>query len=174
MARLINSWGAMLIRLSVFGHYWLRKSEIHGPKLHVLSHSCSSRNSRFLVPLVELIKCTMPGSISMVCRAGFSLMFYGFGSKRQFINDFVVDKLTDGGLVEVNAWLSAVSAKQIVAAALSALLGEPEDKLRCELASSDCAVDEFSSLPGFNIQELHVQDITCRCTTTEALGSSGL
>jgi hypothetical protein len=110
----------------------------------------------------------------MVCRAGFSLMFYGFGSKRQFINDFVVDKLTDGGLVEVNAWLSAVSAKQIVAAALSALLGEPEDKLRCELASSDCAVDEFSSLPGFNIQELHVQDITCRCTTTEALGSSGL
>jgi hypothetical protein len=70
----------------------------------------------------------------MACRAGFSLMFYGFGSKRQYINEFVAEKLTDGGLVEINAWHSPVTAKEIVASVLSALSGESEDKLRCETA----------------------------------------
>ena len=58
-------------------------------------------------------------------------MFYGVGSKRRHIKAFIEAKLTDGGVVEVNAWRSAVTAKRIVAAVLSALTGEADDKLRC-------------------------------------------
>lgn len=65
-------------------------------------------------------------------------MFYGVGSKRRHIRTFVDEKLTDGGLVEVNAWRSAVTAKRIIAAVLSALTGDTDEKLKC--ASALCSM----------------------------------
>jgi hypothetical protein len=76
------------------------------------------------------------------CRSGFSLLFYGLGSKRNAINDFAREALTDGGLVIINAWHSPVTAKQIAVATVSALSGQPEAALRCApLKRIHCAHD---------------------------------
>ena len=65
------------------------------------------------------------------CRARFNILFHGLGSKRNAINDFAEQALTDGGLVVINAFHSPVSAKQIILAAISALSGQPESDFRC-------------------------------------------
>lgn len=65
------------------------------------------------------------------CRSGFSLLFYGYGSKRALLDNLAAVALTDGGLVIVNGWQAGLTAKQIVLAAASALTGKPTTSFKC-------------------------------------------
>lgn len=59
----------------------------------------------------------------MSFRANFSVILYGVGSKRSLLANFAEQYLTEGGLVEINAWRGKLSAKQIVITVLSCLYG---------------------------------------------------
>jgi hypothetical protein len=52
-------------------------------------------------------------------RQGFSLMFYGLGSKRSLLNTFAAEALTDGGVLAFNAWQPAVTAKTVSSRAVA-------------------------------------------------------
>lgn len=65
-------------------------------------------------------------------RSGFSLLFYGYGSKKALMDHLASVALTDGGLVVINGWHASITAKQIVLAAASALTGNPPSSYRCE------------------------------------------
>lgn len=58
-------------------------------------------------------------------RAGFNLLFYGYGSKRAELTAFAEEALTDGGFVAVSGWRAGVTAKAVLFAAASALLHNP-------------------------------------------------
>ena len=48
------------------------------------------------------------------CRQGFSLLFYGYGSKTGLLSELVKEQLTDGGVLEVNGLAPALSARQVL------------------------------------------------------------
>lgn len=73
------------------------------------------------LPVLHLLSwLTLKG---MECRANFSIILYGVGCKRAMLAQFAEQRLTEGGLVEINAWRGKLSAKQIVVAVLSSLSG---------------------------------------------------
>jgi hypothetical protein len=47
------------------------------------------------------------------CRQRFSLLFYGFGSKRALLESFADQALTDGGVLACDGLASGVNAKQV-------------------------------------------------------------
>ena len=51
----------------------------------------------------------------------FSLLFYGFGSKKALMEDFARKMLTDGGVIIVNGFFPNLTPKQILANAAAAL-----------------------------------------------------
>lgn len=59
------------------------------------------------------------GSIS--CRQGFSLLLYGFGSKRQLLQSFAMSILSDAGVLAVTGQSPSLTAKQILIKAASML-----------------------------------------------------
>ena len=51
----------------------------------------------------------------------FSLLLYGFGSKKELMEDFAGKMLTDGGVIVVNGYFPGLTPKQILAAAAAAV-----------------------------------------------------
>jgi len=51
----------------------------------------------------------------------FSLLLYGFGSKKELMEDFASKMLTDGGVIVVNGYFPGLTPKQILAAAAAAV-----------------------------------------------------
>lgn len=51
----------------------------------------------------------------------FSLLLYGFGSKKELMEDFAQKTLTDGGVVVVNGFFPGLTAKQVLVAAAAAV-----------------------------------------------------
>jgi origin recognition complex subunit 2 len=47
-------------------------------------------------------------------QSGFNIVFYGYGSKRNLLNDFSRDVLTDGPLIVVNGYFPSISIKDIL------------------------------------------------------------
>ena len=56
-----------------------------------------------------------------VCRQGFSLLLYGFGSKRQLLQSFAVSSLTDAGVLAVTGQSPGLTAKQVLIKAATML-----------------------------------------------------
>lgn len=63
-------------------------------------------------------RLTKHGAVS---RHGFSVLLYGFGSKRQLLRTFAMSSLCDGGVLSISGHASNLTAKQIVIKALSML-----------------------------------------------------
>ena len=69
---------------------------------------------------ITLLAATMHGAAehqhSACCchRQGFSLLMYGFGSKRQLLNSFATSTLSSAGVLSVTGQCSSLTAKQIV------------------------------------------------------------
>jgi len=55
-------------------------------------------------------------------KEGFSLLLYGFGSKRRLLEDFAQSTLTDGGVLMVNGFIPTTKAKEVLDNAASMLL----------------------------------------------------
>ena len=49
-----------------------------------------------------------------VHREGFSLLFYGFGSKKALLEDFAMECLTDGGVVVFNGYMHSMNIREIL------------------------------------------------------------
>lgn len=49
---------------------------------------------------------------SCACRQRFSLLFYGFGSKRGLLEAFAEEALTDGGVLACDGLAPGINAKQ--------------------------------------------------------------
>lgn len=47
------------------------------------------------------------------CRQRFSLLFYGFGSKRSLLEHFAEEALTDGGVMACDGLAPGVNSKQV-------------------------------------------------------------
>jgi origin recognition complex subunit 2 len=65
-----------------------------------------------------------------VCRQGFSLLFYGFGSKRALLESFANDACQDGGVLAVNGYANGLTIRlllQRVAKALRLPAGRSSD-----------------------------------------------
>ena len=53
-------------------------------------------------------------SLLHVCREGFSLLFYGFGSKKALLESFAREYLTDGGAVVFNGYMQSLNIREIL------------------------------------------------------------
>mmetsp|Transcript_1084 Transcript_1084/g.2452 ORF Transcript_1084/g.2452 Transcript_1084/m.2452 type:complete len:440 (-) Transcript_1084:410-1729(-) len=74
--------------------------------------------------LLVSLRAAQPQWLLML-RAGFSLVFYGLGSKKDLLQDFARSVLMENGaLVTVNGYVPSLSAYQIVAATVFALSGK--------------------------------------------------
>lgn len=49
-----------------------------------------------------------------VHREGFSLLFYGFGSKKALLESFARECLTDGGVVVFNGYMHTMNIREIL------------------------------------------------------------
>eukprot|EP00252_Welwitschia_mirabilis_P007714 TRINITY_DN19365_c0_g1_i1.p1 TRINITY_DN19365_c0_g1~~TRINITY_DN19365_c0_g1_i1.p1 ORF type:complete len:421 (-),score=76.38 TRINITY_DN19365_c0_g1_i1:472-1734(-) len=47
-------------------------------------------------------------------RCGFGLLMYGFGSKKELLEDFSTSTLTDGGVVVINGYLPTINIKNVI------------------------------------------------------------
>lgn len=56
-----------------------------------------------------------------ICRQGFSVLLYGFGSKRQLLQSFAASSLTDAGVLAVTGQSPNLTAKQVLIKAASML-----------------------------------------------------
>lgn len=64
-------------------------------------------------------------------RAGFNILFFGLGSKRDLINEFAMH-LEGGGVIAVNGYQNGMTANKIVATVAKVMLGESYGKCtRC-------------------------------------------
>lgn len=55
--------------------------------------------------------------------SGFNLVFYGYGSKRNLLNEFAQSSLTDGPLIVVNGFFPSISIKDILIKISAGALG---------------------------------------------------
>jgi len=53
-------------------------------------------------------------SLLHVRREGFSLLFYGFGSKKALLESFARECLTDGGAVVFNGYMQSLNIREIL------------------------------------------------------------
>ena len=53
-------------------------------------------------------------SLLRVRREGFSLLFYGFGSKKALLESFARECLTDGGAVVFNGYMQSLNIREIL------------------------------------------------------------
>ena len=52
--------------------------------------------------------------VPWVHREGFSLLFYGFGSKKALLESFARECLTDGGVVVFNGYMHSMNIREIL------------------------------------------------------------
>ena len=90
----------------------------------------------------------------VLLRAGFSVLLYGFGSKKALMEDFEKRYCVDGGVIVVNGFFPSLTPKQVVVAAAAALSTTGVD---------DEPSDAFSTaLQGMGTETLlaHIQSAT--------------
>lgn len=63
------------------------------------------------------------GAPPAACRAGNSLLFYGFGSKHDLLQRFARSETADGACITVNGLSAGLTAKQVVVWAAATLKG---------------------------------------------------
>ena len=67
------------------------------------------------MPVVHIVVLSVQAHNScMPCREGFSLLFYGFGSKKALLEAFARDCLTDGGVVAFNGYMPSLNIREIL------------------------------------------------------------
>jgi origin recognition complex subunit 2 len=59
------------------------------------------------------VTCTLSCIPALRCRQRFSLLLYGFGSKRSLLEAFADETLTDGGVLACDGLSPGVNAKQV-------------------------------------------------------------
>lgn len=70
----------------------------------------------------ELTAATpVPGPTLLRCREGFSLLLYGFGSKRALLERFMKEALVDGGVLAINGHVSGLSVRAVLQQVASAM-----------------------------------------------------
>lgn len=86
-------------------------------------------------------------------RAGFSVLLYGFGSKKALMEDFEKRYCVDGGVIVVNGFFPSLTPKQVVVAAAAALSTSEKD---------DPSSTAASTLQGMGTESLlaHIQSAT--------------
>lgn len=62
-----------------------------------------------------------PGLTPLRCREGFSLLLYGFGSKRALLERFMKEALVDGGVLAINGHVSGLSVRAVLQQVASAM-----------------------------------------------------
>lgn len=59
--------------------------------------------------------------MSVIDRLGFSLLLYGYGSKKSILDSFGREVCKDGGVLAVNGWAHALSLRTLLLKALNML-----------------------------------------------------
>lgn len=75
------------------------------------SVGCSCQPTRAPACKAQRLPPVLPGRPA--CRQRFSLLFYGFGSKRSLLEAFADETLTDGGVLACDGLAPGVNAKQV-------------------------------------------------------------
>jgi origin recognition complex subunit 2 len=91
----------------------------------------------------------------LVCRQGFSLLFYGFGSKRALLESFANDACQDGGVLAVNGYANGLTIRlllQRVAKALRLPAGRSSDPSSLLQAIRDAPIEQPLYLIIHNIE----------------------
>ena len=63
----------------------------------------------------------VPGLTLLRCREGFSLLLYGFGSKRALLERFMKEALVDGGVLAITGHVSGLSVRAVLQQVASAM-----------------------------------------------------
>ena len=70
----------------------------------------------------ELAAATPDPSLTPLrCREGFSLLLYGFGSKRALLERFMKEALVDGGVLAINGHVAGLSVRAVLQQMASAM-----------------------------------------------------
>jgi origin recognition complex subunit 2 len=85
---------------------------------------------RFAARSFSATPMSQTGCFCILCRQGFSLLLYGVGSKRQLLDAFAQETLTDGGVLVVDGLHKNGSVKHILVTALCALRRAPPTDFR--------------------------------------------
>ena len=94
----------------------------------------------------------------MPCREGFSLLFYGFGSKKALLEAFARDCLTDGGVVAFNGYMPSLNIREIllrVATLLRVSRWVSKDPLQQQVALQGLAQCCAATVPVIRSSDMH-------------------
>ncbi|GLJ40804.1 hypothetical protein SUGI_0844060 [Cryptomeria japonica] len=78
-------------------------------------------------------------------RCGFGLLMYGFGSKRNLLEDFASSTLTDGGVVVINGYLPSINIKHVISTIAEVLWDQMEHTKKSSTRSKSNSTPPFSS-----------------------------
>ena len=99
-------------------HKWLLPLEVNPRALdlswHLPSVPVCMCNAEPTYELAHASKCLEHAALSVACREGFSLLFYGFGSKKALLESFARECLTDGGVVVFNGYMRSLNIREIL------------------------------------------------------------
>ncbi|KAI8647909.1 origin recognition complex subunit 2-domain-containing protein [Parasitella parasitica] len=101
----------------------LSKLQVLEPQeFHQILQSAPKKHRNEIAILSEMHKQHFPQWFFEL-QSGFNLLFYGYGSKRNLLNEFAQAALTDGPMVVVNGFFPAISIKDILLKITAGALG---------------------------------------------------
>ena len=143
------SWRAMLLRPtngccpSGLG-LWLA-----GP-VHLLLCRCFAAPSIAPdFPLTQDISQKFDSDVLMKvtgCREGFSVLFYGFGSKRRLLEGLAREHFTDGGVVAFNGFVPTLTAREVLTRVATLLRTPRSSAHHAHTSASDRAFSSCSCM----------------------------
>ena len=71
------------------------------------------------------------------CREGFSVLFYGFGSKRRLLEGLAREHFTDGGIVAFSGFVPTLTAREVLTR-VATLLRTPRSPLPTACMHAHC------------------------------------
>jgi origin recognition complex subunit 2 len=83
----------------------------------------------------------------------FSLLLYGFGSKKALMEDFAMKTLTDGGVVVVNGYHAGLTAKSILVSAAAALAATKTEAENLHSTSNESLLRRISTSTSTSSQQ---------------------
>jgi origin recognition complex subunit 2 len=91
-------------------------------EFHQILQDTPAKHSKEIGILSEMHKQHFPQWFFEL-HAGFNLVFYGYGSKRNLLNDFAQSSLTDGPMIVVNGFFPSITIKDILLKITAGALG---------------------------------------------------
>ncbi|KAF7129497.1 hypothetical protein RHSIM_Rhsim10G0028100 [Rhododendron simsii] len=82
---------------------------------------------------------------SLYSKCGFSLLMYGFGSKKALIEDFASATLTEYGVLVINGYLQSINLKQMLIALAELLWDQLKTQRRTPSGNSSKVQQPFNS-----------------------------